>query len=97
MGIAWCNEWREILGERHRLYIERELAWELDQIREHALRGRVFHVVGARNLYNDFILFLDDEQTYAYVHLVWKPAPPPFRRIGDENALHHFVRNWKAD
>jgi hypothetical protein len=97
MAVAWCNGWHEVPDERHRLYIERELGWELDQVQGHPLRGQSFRVVAALNTYDDFILHLEEGQGYAYVHLVWKPAPPPFRPLGDEEALQQFIREWKSD
>ena len=95
MDLSWCNGWREISDEKHRLYIERELQWELDQVSEHPLHGILFRVVGGCNLYNDFIVRLEDERSYGYVHLVWTAAAPMFKRLGNPEALHQFIREWK--
>jgi len=34
MPITWHNGWREVSDEKHRVYIEGELGWELDHVQE---------------------------------------------------------------
>ena len=90
MGNKWLNNWQPV-SERHRVYIERELGWEVSLFPQHPLNGIAFRVVAALDTYHNVIITLADDCTYGYVRLTWTQDPPYFEPIGDEEALKSFI------
>jgi hypothetical protein len=96
MAIDWINGWEPVTDRRHACYVERELGWELTHSSPHPLTGVRVRLAASGNLYDDFIVQLDDGRTYAHVRLTWRRASPMFRLIGDEASVTDYLRETPA-
>jgi hypothetical protein len=96
--LNWSNGWRQIADEKHRSYLERELAWELAENPRHMLAGRQYVVVGLLGGYDDLILRLDDRDEFAWIHLTWnrekRPEWPHCELLGGVEAVNRFLSEW---
>ena len=93
MSIGWTSEWRKFTNEKHNRYIKRELDWELERHPDHPLAVADYELVGAKNLYNDFIFYLPEEQKFGHVHLTWGAMlEPPCIMIGSEDEVSAYIR-----
>lgn len=98
--FAWSNGWRSFAEDKHRPYLERELAWELAGNPRHALAGRQFTAAAWLGWYDDLVLRLDGRDEYAWVHLAWnrenQPEWPHCEVLGRLEAVNRFMAEWSS-
>ena len=84
--------------EKPRLYLERELAWELAENPRHILAGRQVAAVAWVAGYDDLVLRLDGRDEFAWVHLAWnrenQPEWPHCELLGGVESVNRFMAEW---
>ena len=95
--ILWQNGWTPI-DEKHRLYLDAELRFELAANPNHLLKGRSFILTGWIPGYDDVFLELNDKREFAWVHLSWnresRPAWPHCELFSSIEDANHFLGKW---
>lgn len=98
--FAWANGWQAFTEDKPRLYLERELSWELAENPKHLLAGRRFNAVAWCSGSDDLVLQLDDRDEFAWVHLSWnreyQPAWPHCELLGNCDAVSRFMADWQS-
>jgi len=97
--FAWSNDWTALSDEKHRLYLEGELTWELAENPKHILFGRRFTAIGWIAGYDDLLLQLDPPDSFAWVHLSWnrenQPAWPHCQVLDGIESVNRFIADWQ--
>ena len=98
--FMWSHGWTPFAEDKFRLYLERELAWELAENPRHALTGRQFMAVAWLGGYDDLVLRLDGRDEFAWVHLAWnrenQPEWPHYEVLGGVEAVNRFMAVWQS-
>ena len=89
MITNWRDPWKSI-DDRRKIYIERELRWELSHFADHPLAKRSFDVVAMKDQCENAIIRFDAGD-FGYVRLTWKQEPPRYKPIGYEPELTRFL------
>ena len=97
----WKHGWKEYDFREKENYFLGELRWEVQENPAHPLHGKELRIVGWIPGYDDFILYLPQEDRYSYVHLTWgkesEPTFPYCEFLADEKAVAEFVEHWADD
>lgn len=92
MNTLWPNEWRLFTNDKHNGYIRRELEWELEKHADHPLANQEYELIGARNLYDDFVFHLPATGQFGHVHLTWGSLKwPPCKIFSDRGELSDYL------
>jgi hypothetical protein len=93
--FALSHGWKPFSEDKIRLYLERELAWELAENPRHILARRQFVAVAWLGGYDDLVLRLDGRDEFAWVHLSWnretQPKWPHCELLGGVEAVNRFM------